>query len=77
MEGEDGGRIFNLKFEIPAYRQALNRAGPAPSWCRAGTGQAGKICNLREDSLDLADQVIREGLGESGFHPIPRFSLSF
>ena len=28
----------------PASRQAeqaLNRAGPAPSWCRAGTGQAG------------------------------------
>jgi hypothetical protein len=59
LEGENGGRIFNLKFEIPAYRQA------------------GKICNLREDSLDLADQVIREGLGDSGFHPISRFSLSF
>ena len=31
---------------------------------------------LRENPLDLGDKVIREGLGDSSFHPVARLSVS-
>jgi hypothetical protein len=37
-----------------------------------------EICNLgRQDSFDLAYEIIREGLDDTGFHPVARFGLPF
>ncbi len=43
---------------------------------KTGMGKKRKQDELRQDPFNVGNQVIRKGLGDSGFYPIARMSFS-